>query len=92
MDTPSLQHRFSLLRVAVVAQGITAGFAMWFMCYSTRLSCAMSDAVGLAAFQAHTITAILLLVATLIARKRHLMVIPFLSWVLVSFLTPMFAH
>lgn len=83
---------FSPVRVAIISQIATLGFAVWFMFNSLRMSCLMSGSFGEAVINAHTTTSILLLAAILYERRFKFIAIPALSWIAVGALVGMSIH
>ena len=68
------------------------GFAVWFVFNSMRMSCYMSESVGLAVLLVHTINSVLLLAAFLFERRGRFVTIPLLSWFLIVMLVMMSSH
>lgn len=78
-DGMSPRRRFSPLWVAAWSQAGTLGFAVWFVCFSLRLSCAESEGFALGIFWAHSLNCCLLAIAAGIERRWDCLFYPALS-------------
>jgi hypothetical protein len=85
-------QKFSPARATAIAQSATIAFAIWFMFSSQHMSCSMSGDIASCVVLVHTINSALFLAAILFERKWMLVVIPVVSWFIVSVLVKMAVH
>jgi len=91
-DGKSPRRKFSLLWVAAWSQAGTLGFAVWFVCYSLRLSCAESEGFAQGIFWAHSLNCCLLAVAAGVERRWDCWAYPVFSWLGVLIALGIAAH
>lgn len=83
------KHKFSPVRVAVVAQIASLGFAVWFMFFSKSVACFEPRGVGCTVCLIQSVNSGLLVVAVVLERKWILLLFPLMSWVWVCVLVIM---
>lgn len=86
------RRKFSPVRVMVGAQIASVGLAVWFMFFSTSMSCTASSGMGFTICLIQSVVSCILLMAVLMERKWALVVLPVGCWFMVLMLVFMSVH
>ncbi len=83
---------FSFVRVMGWVQIVSVGLAVWFMFFSTSMSCTASCTMGSAICLIQSVVSCLLLMAVFMERKWALLVLPVGCWFMVFMLVIVSVH